>query len=164
MIIRDLMAQEHENATRWHENRREAYAEFLVANIAAFDWWVNASSGIKVLASLEDQRRLKDDVFSSIAPLNLLSTPEVKDAADQLMNAVIAAIDEGAQRLSSRHLFKPVPVEDETAKNLTDSFVSARIGFERQAKKELGVVSKSNRRWMSRRREPKSEDYLADDR
>jgi hypothetical protein len=85
---------------RWHDQRRAAYAEFLSEVHLAFSWWIMSESGLKLLANMSELKQLRDRAISTITPANLLAGDDVKSAADDLLSAVVAAIDEGAGRMS----------------------------------------------------------------
>lgn len=82
---------------------------------------------------------LRDRATSAIAPVNLLAGADVKDAADNLLSAVMEAIDEGANRMSQAGLMKTQPIDPKTKERLTDGFVEKRTAFERAAREELEI-------------------------
>jgi len=124
---------------RWHDQRRAVYAEFLSEIHVIFSWWIMSESGLRLLSNIAELKELRDRATSAIAPVNLLAGDDVKVAADNLLSAVMEAIDEGASRMSQAGLMKTQPIDAKTKERLTNGFVEKRTAFERAAREELEI-------------------------
>lgn len=139
LVIEELRWRRNQRV-RWHDTRRETYAHFLGEVHSVFSWWIMSESGRRLLANLREYRQLEDRILSAIAPLNIIAGQKVKSAADNLLEAVNAAVDEGASRLAQGGLYRRSPISAPERDRLTEVFIQRRGAFEEAVRDELGLA------------------------
>jgi hypothetical protein len=125
---------------RWDQRRLEAYSGFLGAVLRTQRRWLLRLRSESVADLTKAGTTDLDEVLSAIAELNLLATPEVKDSADQLLDALQELVQRAVALRGSKRRGVWSGYEEETVKPLLDRFITSRAVFERAVQSELDVV------------------------
>jgi hypothetical protein len=135
-----------EDATRWYEVRREAYGALLIATS-------RVSKGLRDAAGKPGRPmdELMDELTAAMGAVRLVGSPEVIEAADNLLTANLKDVALYGQKLlemARRHVEQgEVPDEDlDLVEEELDNFSRAtpihmpvaRKAFEEVARKDLG--------------------------
>ena len=80
-----------------------------------------------------------DEVMEAMAGVNIVASDPVKDAADHLLEALAEVISVASQHRARRTRGSWSAYEEQALVEPLDSFVRARLEFERSAHDELGV-------------------------
>jgi len=134
-----IRQEEREDAYRWHRDQLNGYADYLGAVFKNYFRWTGFTSARDFEQHVETVRERGEQWMESKALVDILSSLEVLEAADELADALADVVDrvatfQGRPRLRWRHSF-----EDSDLEEYRQKFITARKNYLRAVRDELGL-------------------------
>lgn len=134
-----IRQEEREDAYRWRRDQLNGYADYLGAVFKNYFRWTGFTSARDLKQHVETVRERGEQWMESKALVDILSSPKVLDAADELADALADVVDgvatfQGKLRLRWRHSF-----EDPHLEGCRQQFIAARKNYLRAVRDELGL-------------------------
>lgn len=128
-----------EKAIRWDDARYMAYARFLGASLRFSYRWTGFVSRRDFRRNMEYVRQLSEEVFEAMAEADLLSSDAVKEATDQVAEAVTEIVEHSTISYTQRRFGAwQLPRGKEYAE-LREKLTERRRSFSKAVHKELGI-------------------------
>jgi hypothetical protein len=109
--------EEREDAYRWHQDQLNAYAHYLAAVSKNYFRWTGFTSVSNFEQHVETVRARGEEWMETKAVVDILSSPEVMEAADEMADALADVVDrvstfQGKPRLRWRHSSEDPALEE----------------------------------------------------